>query len=147
MTKRKLALNTVALTILLSLWGTASAQLLYKWKDEDGITHFSERPPAGVDNYERVRSSVSPGNAPVQYQPQGENDEESDEGTEQVAEQSDADNSARCENARKNLEALQSFARIRVRDPNGELRFLSEGEVTERRQEYVQILNDLCGGA
>jgi hypothetical protein len=147
MTKRKLALNTITLSILLSLCGTASADFLYKWKDEDGITHFSERPPAGVENYERVRSSISPGNAPVQYQPPGESDEESDESAEQVAEQSDVDNSARCDNARKNLEALQSFARIRVRDPNGELRFLSEAEVTERRQEYVQILNDLCGGA
>ena len=49
----------------------------------------------------------------------------------------------RCEKARKNLEALTSFARIRIEE-EGKLRFLTEDEIITRRMETQAVLDDEC---
>lgn len=139
--------------VLLALFTTllcagANATTLYKWFDENGIVHYSERPPVGVTNFEKVTRDATPGNSPVEYEtetPDSEaQDQESGDPTGQSAQQAAGDNSARCDNARKNLEALNSFARIRVQEPDGRMRFLSEQEIQERKLEYNAILEDEC---
>ena len=44
--------------LLLSTAATASAANLYKWKDANGVTQYSERPPAGKQ-YETRRITAS----------------------------------------------------------------------------------------
>ena len=46
--------STTGLLGLLLLAGTAGAADLYKWKDANGVTHYSESPPAG-QKYESRR--------------------------------------------------------------------------------------------
>lgn len=40
--------------------GFASAQQIYKWKDADGVIHFSQTPPAPGTHYTRMRLSNAP---------------------------------------------------------------------------------------
>ena len=129
----------------LCLVTSVNAATLYKWTDEEGLIHYSERPPVGVTNYERIRSEATPGNKPIEYKvdtPKDEQDQASAEAANNQA--ASAVNQERCANARKNLEALNSFARIRVKEDDGQLRFLSEEEIVERRQEYRDVIANEC---
>lgn len=40
--------------------GFAGAQQIYKWKDANGVTHFSQMPPAGGVHYTKVQLSHGP---------------------------------------------------------------------------------------
>ena len=53
-----LALSRLCCLLLLSTAATASAANLYKWKDANGVTHYSERPPTG-QKYETRRITTS----------------------------------------------------------------------------------------
>lgn len=132
---------------------SSQAATLYKWTDENGVVHFSEHPPAGVANVEKVRNHVARGNSPVQYnapstQSEAAETAEAQPTNAEAGQQRDpAVQKARCETARKNLDSLSSFVRIREKDENGELRFLSEEEVAERRQTFKDIVDKECGGS
>ena len=51
----KTTLAALGITTLVLLAGTASAQGVYKWVDENGVTSYGETPPDGV---EAVRTDV-----------------------------------------------------------------------------------------
>lgn len=40
--------------------GFASAQQIYKWKDANGVTHFSQTPPASSTHYTRMHLTGEP---------------------------------------------------------------------------------------
>jgi hypothetical protein len=40
----------------------------YRWRDEDGSWHYGQRPPAGVDEYERIESGPVTTKSPEQIQ-------------------------------------------------------------------------------
>src|SRR6185312_15455080 len=40
--------------------GFASAQQIYKWKDANGVTHFSQTPPASGAHYTRMHLTSEP---------------------------------------------------------------------------------------
>ena len=42
------------------LAGVASAQQIYKWKDANGVTHFSQSPPASSVHYSKLNVSGQP---------------------------------------------------------------------------------------
>lgn len=45
---RKIA--SYSIILLLFAWQNAMATKVYQWTDEEGITHFSDVPPAGIEN-------------------------------------------------------------------------------------------------
>lgn len=59
----------VGVLFLISAFGGASAQeTVYKWVDEDGVVHFGESPPAGVDA-EVITTSAAPTVVPRETAP------------------------------------------------------------------------------
>ena len=66
-----LTLPRLCCLLLLGTAATASAANLYKWKDANGVTQYSERPPAGkqyetrriTDNGASVAESAAPAEA------------------------------------------------------------------------------------
>ncbi|GAB2190916.1 DUF4124 domain-containing protein [Sessilibacter sp. MAH2] len=135
-----------------ALFATSSvyAATLYKWTDKDGVTHYAEHPPTNVTNAEKIRSNVAPGNSPVQYQSptaQAEAKRQQAAQDESLSPEEQAAKKARCDIARKNLESLNTFVRVREKDENGEIRFLSEEEVNDRKEKFKNVLNKECGGA
>ncbi|HYG05935.1 MAG TPA: DUF4124 domain-containing protein [Stenotrophomonas sp.] len=91
---------TTGLWGLLLLAGTAGAADLYKWKDANGVTHYSERPPSG-QKYEARRI---------------------DNRGDLAVEETDAATPAeppRCTQARQNLQALSSDRPV-MQDTDGD---------------------------
>lgn len=139
-----------AFTLGLLVTNPTAAATLYKWTDKDGVTHYAEHPPTNVTNAEKIRSNVTPGNSPVQYQsPTAQAEAKRNQATqdESLSPEEQAAKKARCDIARKNLESLNTFVRVREKDENGEIRFLSEEEVNDRKEKFKSVLNKECGGA
>lgn len=132
-----IALLTTGLTLPL----TGSAQI-YKWVDEDGITHFSERPPK---NTPAALIKPKTGHSePVFYggasSSASETEPEIPEGMVTEA----AYHQERCEVARQNLQALKNFGRVKVRRDDGEIHSLSEEEQQERVATNQQMADESC---
>ena len=69
----------LGLTAALTCGAAFSQQTVYKWTDEDGVVHFGEQPPAGVDA-ERITTAAGPERpppapAPAMAMPEAEADE------------------------------------------------------------------------
>ena len=140
---------SVSLSLFLSLFLTATsiAETTYRWTDDNGNPVLSDRPPAagtpfteigvktGLRRFPRTihispthdnNASVLPAsgktmtNAPA-------NSAENARGTH--------GNPDLCEQARENIFKFETFARMRVRDETGEVRFISD---EERAQELVR---------
>ena len=90
---------------------SAGAGNLYKWKDANGVTQYSERPPTG-QQYETRRITTS--GAPVVE-----------------ATPADAGESEQCVGARKNLEILAGNNRV-MRDTDGDGKPDTELDETQR---------------
>ncbi len=95
-----LALSRLCCLLLLSTAATASAANLYKWKDANGVTQYSERPPAGKQ-YETRRITASGAS------------------TAEPAAAAAAAESEQCLGARRNLELLNGSAPV-MQDTNGD---------------------------
>ncbi|WP_345426906.1 DUF4124 domain-containing protein [Halioxenophilus aromaticivorans] len=146
-------LSVAAGLILVSTTLASQSATLYKWVDADGTTHYSQRPPAETAEFEKVNSYHAPGNSGEANEAQA--DASTKDGITQPSQQpeptsTEATASApkpaseeRCDKARNNLKALNSFARIRIKE-DGELRFLTEDEIITRRLEAQALLDDQC---
>lgn len=148
-----------AITLLLALLGglagtTAMAESgYYKWTDSYGNpTHSDRPPPAGVE-YEFVSTDTG-----MTRKVTAEESREVQSGSSTVGkpaltpEQSAATgdtvapqkNAAYCEQAKTNLEKLDSSARIRLQDPDGSIRYLSEEEKEIQRQKARDLIAVHC---
>ena len=150
--KRSLWAGALALllaTSLLSLPALA-AKTFYKWVDDEGVTHYSERKPMGTDA-EAVSVSIGRSdpvtNAQTNVQgAQGNADGQTAAGsnTEEVDPEALKD-PERCNIARKNLETMQNNNRIRMKDPaTGEYRFLSQQEKEQQMAESQKAIDESC---
>ena len=147
---RKILLLTV---LMAAAPGLATSASVYKWTDENGVTHFGDRQPTGRNAEQvNVRSGTIQG-AGVQRRSAQEQLDELQE--QQAAEQQQREESAveearrkqreaNCGTARSNLEVINNNARIRVEE-NGESRYLSPEEIAQQRQKFQEIADENCG--
>ena len=125
--KRRLPLLCVVLLVTtLSLSSILSAKEFYRWIDEEGVVHYTDKPPVGQAS-EIVNMSKSP--KPTLLADQ-EKAKQTDKTTDASPEAS-VKESARCAQEEERLKTLKSNRRIQIRDANGELRELSEAEIQE----------------
>ncbi|MBZ2170091.1 DUF4124 domain-containing protein [Marinobacter sp. F4216] len=133
--------------------GISMSASVYKWTDENGVTHFGDRQPTGK-SAERVnvRAGVPASAASQKASPQERlADMEKEKEKENLTARERAEMEARekqraanCETARSNLKVIDSNARIHVED-NGEKRYLSPEEIAEQRQKFQQVAEENCG--
>ena len=146
--------KTLTLTLLLAVVpGIAMSASVYKWTDENGVTHFGDRQPTGA-KAERVnvRSGTSSDAAGNRQSPQQrlQNMQEQQAGEAEQRQETAAEEARRkqreanCATAQSNLDVIDRNARIRVED-NGEQRYLSEAEIAEKRAEFERIAEENCG--
>lgn len=151
---RSMNRKILTLTLLLAATpGIAMSASVYKWTDEDGVTHFGDRHPTGKKSeLVNVRSGTSSKSASDRATPQERVSEmEERQKTEAEQRRETAQEEARrkqreanCATARSNLEMINSNARIRVEE-NGEQRYLSPEEIAEQRQRFEEIADESCG--
>ena len=145
--------KTLMLTLLMTVApGMAMSASVYKWTDENGITHFGDRQPVGASSETvNVRSGTSSGAATsrsspqkrlgeLQEQQQNEADREKETAVEAARRKQ---REANCESARSNLTVIESNARIRIEE-DGEMRYLSPEEIAEQKEKLEEIAAENC---
>lgn len=140
---------TLALSLLLPATAVAK-QKLYKWVDENGVTHYSAQPPANQETSEiRVSTGHSePTKAPAAPASTSTNTSTSSEATtEQAAapQPVSTKDKEKCEATRKNIWNLENFPRVRAKDEKtGEIRYLTPEEHQERLNRAKELEKDFC---
>lgn len=115
------------------------ASKVYKWVDENGITHFSEHPPRNTPT--TLIKPKTGHSEPVFYG--SSSAAASEESTEGMVTQEEY-HRERCDIAKKNIEALRNFGRVKVRNDEGELHYLTEDEQQQRLQTNQQMVDESC---
>jgi hypothetical protein len=141
-----LILATALLT--LSSFGANNGEVVYRWKDAQGNPVNSDRPPPQGTEYEVISTSSSmvrevdpaEGAVPLKVKPTVSNDFNPVEAKKPAVEK----NPEYCARARDNLVQLDSHARIRLRNDQGEIRYLTEEEKTAERKKAEDIIKVHC---
>ncbi len=135
-------------TLMLALSTTAMASQIYKWVDEQGVTHFGAQPPQGQQATTINTSAPPPRPASSEPAPTVEEQLDPEQAAidkkvkEDVAKQ-EAERKQYCENARTNLAQLENNPRLRIEDA-GEVRRIDENERQERITELKKSIAENC---
>lgn len=146
--------KTLMLTLLIAIApGMAIGASVYKWTDENGVTHFGDRQPVGAASETvNVRSGTPSSSNTSRPSPQErlgdlqeQQQKEADQKKESVVEAARRkQREANCATARSNLDVIESNARIRIEE-NGEQRYLSPEEIAEQKAKFEKIADENCG--
>ncbi len=149
----KLAFTTSALvlaTALLTLSTTfaSASEVVYRWKDAAGNPVNSDRPPPEGVEYETFSTSSSmvhavdpaAGTAPPTGKPAAGKGAPATAATAPVSQK----NPENCARAKDNLTQLDTHARIRLRNDQGEIRYLSEEEKAAEKQKALDAIKVFC---
>jgi len=123
----------------------AQAKTFYKWVDETGATHYSERKPNDQEAEAvsirggRTTSAEEPAATPTTSQAEPEAPAQT-----AAAEPPNLKDPERCAAAQENMKTLTTYARIRVQGDDGEMRYLSDEEKQAKMTESQQAVNEAC---
>lgn len=167
---RKLEISTgtkpLIFALAMMIFSTfASAAEYYTWVDENGVTNYSERKPQGYE-----ASFVTPGHRFGTVRRQAESDpveetppDETTPVTTETGAEVDPDalvaeerekyeaelaeeRKHNCALGKQNLARLQTYARIRVKGEDGKMRFLTDAEMEQKKQESREAIKFHCRG-
>ena len=141
-----LVLATTLATVSLA---NAAASTYYRWNDERGNPVHSDRPPPEGIEYEVVstgssfirRVGADEGAVPASTDPVPGNEFDP---VRAIVANAPKKNPEYCQRARDNLQTLNSTARIRVRNEQGEYRFLDQEEVATEKAKAVDSIAVHC---
>jgi hypothetical protein len=140
--------SLILVALLLPLSGASAGETLYRWLDNRGNPVNSDRPPPKGVEYEVISTSSSmvrkvdsdEGAVPLEVKSTASNDfEEVNTSTPRIEK-----NPEFCARARDNLTQIDSSARIRLRNDQGEARYLSEEEKLAEREKAVSAIEVYC---
>lgn len=151
MSKQKLS-ALVVLTAL--LFAPLVHGAVYRWTDEQGVTHFSDAPPTS-GRFETVPQPRLPPADPaaqrrleelLQSQKQAEEDRQKNKQDKMQMEEEKAARADACRRAKEQLAVLESRRgpRIRITEPDGTQRRLTEEERQARLAETQKRIADFC---
>ena len=146
MTSRVFAVAT-ALFVLLASYATAG-ETVYRWNNERGNPVISDRPPPAGIAYEVISTGSSlvrkvdanEGAVPLDVKPTPSNDFERVDTAAPKIEK----NALYCERARDNLKQIETHARIRMRNDQGEVYYLSEKEKVAEKEKTLAAIETYC---
>ena len=136
-----------ALFVLLASYATAG-ETVYRWNNERGNPVISDRPPPAGIAYEVMSTGSSlvrkvdanEGAVPLNVKPTPSNDFEQVDTAEPKTEK----NTLYCERARDNLKQIDTHARIRMRNDQGEVYYLSEKDKTAEKEKTLAAIKTHC---
>lgn len=131
-------------SLLIGISPVCMAAQIYKWVDEQGVTHFDAHPPQGQSATTVVTPSPPAGKpvTPTRSGAIGDQDAIDNKVKKEVAEQQ-AQLKVFCEQARTNLAQLQNNPRLRE-DVEGETRRLTDQQRQERITEVKKQIANNC---
>ncbi len=129
------------LSVLAFSGASQAAEKIYRWVDDEGVTHFTAHPPKNRES-ELVRVQTGRSD-PVKKEDSTPESQSANTNQGDPATQQGRDDAYRCSIAQENLRVLQTSARVQVQE-NGEIRYLNEEEKRERTEQAQQIINESC---
>ena len=146
-------MKRIAFTVAVLLTvATANAEI-YQWKDKNGKTIISDKPPTGnVVEQKNIRSDSATSNAATQKSASDrelefrKRQKESQENAEKAQkEQATAvEKQGNCANARRYLATLESGERVALRDDKGERYFMDDAQREQETAKAKQALQTNC---
>ena len=142
------------LIVLIALFPATAYTGAYKWTDKDGKIHYSQTRPSSDIKAESLRVH---GRKPLDSSLKKDADkkdtktkeEKTDKQKDKKAEKKDnkasrKESKAACLAARKNLAQMKSSGRIRQRDADGNINYLSEKQKQAAMKKEQQIIKNNC---
>ncbi|HEY8354767.1 MAG TPA: DUF4124 domain-containing protein [Methylophilaceae bacterium] len=144
----------LALALMLGTAQTAGAAI-YKWKDKDGVTRYSDTPPPAGVNYEtmggsRKPQSVTPPAAPAAAKTEQQPEAATAETPEQAQERQrvEAENkrirAQNCTAARANLQAFTQGGRLSRINEKGEREYLGDEDLAREAEKARKDIAEYC---
>lgn len=141
---RPLAASILLLTALPLL----AQNTVYRWTDESGIVHYGATPPLGVEaELVKTGSSNSPssdGETSAPGTEAGTAEGETAEPEVKLTPEMQARKDAMCKEERERLASLQKPGRIRMKAPDGSIKYLSMEEVQAEINTTKKVIEDTC---
>ena len=143
----KCTLAAVCLATSLNIVNTVAGEVYYRWVDDRGNPTHSDRPPPKGTDYEVITTGsrfkrevdATEGAVPLEVKPNPGNE------FEVVTEKSAIKkNPEYCARAKDNLVQLNTKARIRTRNENGEVYYLGEEEKATERKNAQDAIDAYC---
>lgn len=113
----------------------------YKWVDESGTPHFSERPPT-IAGAEKIKTSSRKPTPEESKKAQDVATETADVASTQQTIKADPE---RCRIAQDRLKNLSSGSRIRLSDGNGGFYYLEKNQIAEEIKKSNRAIEESCG--
>jgi hypothetical protein len=133
--------------LLLSVSTSLSAGTIHKWVDENGNVSYGDSPPASAKSEDiKVQSApTNPGKALPRLNAT-DTDQQTAAGDNQKPNQklNKEQAKASCDIARKDLQVITSSARVRLRQPDGTSRYLTEEEIAQRKAQAQADVKNFC---
>ena len=131
----------------------AGAQQMYKWKDEKGVTHFSENPPPDGGKAEKIEVKPVGGERPTLPPPETWKQKELEskqqkakaEGADEIArKREESQRAQKCQAYRRELDSLTNGVRLFHLNDKGERVFMEDTERNQRIEEARKMIRDNC---
>jgi hypothetical protein len=159
---RKTAALLLATGCALASGQAMAAKQIYRWVDEDGVVHFSSRPPDGAqaavvdasspDQPPEAAPAPAPAPAESAAETAGEEPElsyaeqrrQERESRRQQYLEKQRERDAQCENMRRQREWVEPSTRVLVQGEDGNPRRLNDEEREELLNEAITFLEENC---
>lgn len=142
MIKRSIMITGLVIALAAS---NVMAKEYFKWVDENGVTRYAEKPPAGVQA-EKVTTYAGSS----AYNPNAANTEETKQEEMHRAEveartkKLEQEEKEKCDKVREQHTVLTERGRVRMKDKEGNERVLTEQEQAAKVMELEKYLQDMC---
>lgn len=137
----------ISATIILSLsclfaatMSFAASEKVYKWTDSKGQTHYGQRPPQNTET--EVIKPQTGHSDPVTYTTSAP--DANKEVSKAATDSKPLKDPERCASARKNIETLKTYARIKIKGDDGEFRYLTPDEQKQKLDEANKAVSESC---
>lgn len=146
-------MKRLALTVSALLVATAASAQIYQWKDENGKTMISDKPPIGnVRQQKKIESAAPAANAALEKTAADKDLEfrkrqkEAQDNSEKARKEqtASADKKENCDNARRQLQVLESGERVALRDDKGERYFMEEKQREQEIAKTREMMQSSC---
>ncbi|OOG25593.1 DUF4124 domain-containing protein [Thioalkalivibrio denitrificans] len=146
-----LAILAFVLAAAVPLAPILAQDVMYRWTDEQGVVHYGQVPPSGVDA-QRITTAAPRGDGAPQQRLEramGDMEQRQDQARSEQEERERREASERiraenCERARRNLETLtERGGRVTIRE-NDQYRVLDEDERQARIDETRAHIQEFC---
>ncbi|MDH3761364.1 MAG: DUF4124 domain-containing protein [Gammaproteobacteria bacterium] len=132
---------SIFLILLASM--SLNAGSIHKWTDEEGNVHYGDSPPvsAKTEGVRVLSAPSNPGKALPRLSTSSGNASSAPVNNEQVPEDQAK---VACEKAREDLEVIGKSSRIKLRDADGNTRYMTSEEIEERKVQSEADVERFC---